>query len=188
VNVSEQNDRQRRVVAWIAGGMPGPQAFRKAGYSKSYSRKAAKVSRRPAFAAALEQERTTLREQVPYDAPTAVREIDRQIALALAAKSPNFMAAAKNLELKCKIYGLVREKIEVTTVDLKGALAEAERRVIQVNLPSGGELSLAAPGAVNGTLRWAASIAGAPVAENPEAGPVDTESVRQVNNLGPENR
>ena len=83
---AELNDRQRQVVSWIAGGMPGPEALRKAGYSQSYSRKAAKVLRKPAFAAALEAERATLREAQPYDAPAAVKEIDRQIALALSRK------------------------------------------------------------------------------------------------------
>ena len=52
--------------------------------------------------------------------------------MALAAKNPNFMAAAKLLELKCKIYGLVRERIEVVPADLAGALQRAEKRVLNV--------------------------------------------------------
>src|SRR5512144_2324552 len=127
--MSELDERQRRVVSWIAGGMSGPEAFRKAGFAPSYARKASIVLRRPAYVAALEQERATLREHIPYDAAAAVREIDRQIKGALAAKNPNYMAAAKLLDLKCRLYGLIRERIEIATVNLTAALAKAELRV-----------------------------------------------------------
>ena len=126
------DERQLRAVSCVAGGMSPPQAFRKAGFAPSYARKAATVLKRPAFAAALEQERATLRDQLPYDVPAAVREIDRQIKGALGSKTPNHMAAAKLLELKCKIYGMIREKIEVVTVDLAGAIKRAELRIVNL--------------------------------------------------------
>jgi hypothetical protein len=78
----------------------------------------------------LEAAGATLREKTLFTKEKAVREIDAQIKGALAAKNPNHMAAAQLLLLKCKIHGLVRDKIEVEHVDMRGALIEARTRVI----------------------------------------------------------
>jgi len=155
----ELNEKQRQVVAWIVGGMPGPQAFRKAGYSSSYSRKSATVLKRLAYLAAIEHERATLHDQLPYSVVHAVKEIDRQIRLALSAKNPNFMAAAKNLDLKCRIYNLVREKIDITTVDLRGSLENARNRVLNILSP----VQPADARAIN----WTKNIPGSGAESNP---------------------
>jgi hypothetical protein len=164
----ELDDRQQRAVKWIVGGLSGPEAFRKAGFSDSYARKSSTVLKQPVYAAALEAERAMLREQVPYDAPAAVREIDRQIKGALAAKSPNFMAAAKLLDLKCRIYGLIKERIEIATVDLSAALSRAESRVVN-GTPSPREpcteLCSTADPAVPGAAYRGPGIPGDPFAE-----------------------
>jgi|CXWL01.1.fsa_nt_gi hypothetical protein len=130
---AELDERQRRVVSWVIGGMPGPAAFRRAGFAPSYARKASKILRQPLWVSALEDARVGLRDSQGYGAEHAVQEINRQIKGALAAKTPNHMAAAKLLELKCKIFGLVREKVEVVSIDMKGALDEAKQRLIQIN-------------------------------------------------------
>ena len=74
------------------------------------------------------------------------------------------MAAAKNLDLKCRIYGLVKEKIEISTVDLKGALEAARSRILNIITPQreGSDL------AVTGGAHWPPRVAGDPMPSNPE--------------------
>jgi hypothetical protein len=69
-------------------------------------------------------------------------------------------------------------------VDLRGSLEAAKTRVLNAI----DFTPLSSDGVLAGSVRWAPRIPGALVAENPEAGPVEGESVRQVNNVGPENR
>jgi hypothetical protein len=81
---------------------------------------------------AIKTAQAKLREKALYDAEEAVKEIETMIKGALGATSPNYMAGAKLVELKCKLYGLICEKLEVAVVDLRGALKETERRVFDV--------------------------------------------------------
>ena len=63
------------------------------------------------------------------------------------------MAAAKNLDLKCRIYGLVKEKIEITTVDLKAALEAARSRILNIITPQREGSDLAVTGGADWTTR-----------------------------------
>jgi|CXWL01.1.fsa_nt_gi phage terminase small subunit len=137
----ELNDQQKTFVHYYCTGLTPPQAARKAGYQESYCRKASRLLKHPAIAEAIEATQAALRESQGYGPAEAVKEINSQIKLALAAKSPNFMAAAKNLDLKCRIFGLVKEKIEVATVDLASAIRSAEARVFDVTPRQGPQLT-----------------------------------------------
>ncbi len=172
-------DKQRHFVENISCGMPSRAAALAAGYSASFSKVAGhRFRRRPAVVAAVEAIREQGRTLAAYDLAAAMREANDAATFARANK--NSMALVKAVELLARLSGLLIDRLElVPPVDMKKALAEAERRVIQVNPPSGGGVSLAAPGTVNGTVCWAASIAGTPVAEHTEAGPADGESPSQ---------
>lgn len=79
---------------------------------------------------AIQQGQAHLREKARYEVTQAVAEIDKAIAFGYERANP--MSVAKLLELKCKLYGLLVEKIDLkaSVVDLKGALEEARLRVI----------------------------------------------------------
>lgn len=64
-----------------------------------------------------------------FDVEQAVSECDALMEFA-KAKS-NAMAAAKILDLKCRLHGLLVEKLEVgPSIDLANILAEARGRVM----------------------------------------------------------
>ena len=71
---------------------------------------------------------------------------------ALGSKVPNHMAAAKLMELKCKIFGFVRERVEIATVDLKGSLEQARLRVLNI-APQHQQADLAVTGGADWTTR-----------------------------------
>ena len=126
-------ERQRAYVHHVASGMASRQAALAAAYSESFSRVAAhRLGKKPAVLQAIEAAQAMLREKTLFTQEKAVEEIDALIKGALGSKNPNHMAAAKLLELKCKIHGLVREKIEVEHVDMRAALDEARTRVVTV--------------------------------------------------------
>ena len=66
-----------------------------------------------------------------YGVKEAVQEVDKAISFAYEQENPN--AIAKLLEHKSKLFGLLVEKIDVTTtyIDLKGALDQAKERVLK---------------------------------------------------------
>jgi hypothetical protein len=89
----------------------------------------------------------------------------------LGGKFPNHMAAAKLLDLKCRIHGLIREKIEVAVVDLRGSLETAKTRVLTaINVaPKPSEVltdaRVTVPGSavgvsVDGSIKWVPHITG----------------------------
>jgi len=150
-NGTLKNDQQKKFVQYYTTGMSAQQAAQKAGYSRSYCRKASKLLKHPGIIAAIEESQASLRDSQNYGPAQAVAEIDRQIRGALSAKSPNFMAAAKLLELKCKLYGLIKEKIEIATVDLKNALEFARSRVLNLT-PQHQLADLTVPGGARWTM------------------------------------
>jgi phage terminase small subunit len=152
---SELNDQQASFVRFYCTGLSAQEAAQKAGYSWSYCRKASKLLKHPGIIAAIEESQASLRDSQNYGPAQAVAEIDRQIKMALTARSPNFMAAAKNLDLKCRIFGLVKEKVEVAVVDLRGSLEQAKARVI--NMAASIQSKQA-----DGGAHWLTSIPGNP--------------------------
>jgi terminase small subunit-like protein len=176
-------DKQRRYVENISRGMASREAARSAGYSESFARVAAhRIGGKPAVAQAIEEIQKKGREMAVYDLATAMREANEVCNFAKLHK--NAMAYCKGTELRAKLSGLLIDRVEVVEIDLTGALARAEARVLNMTplLPHGA-LATGAPSSID----WRPHIPGNPVAK-PEAGPTDRESVSKVNNGGSENR
>ena len=111
-----------------------------------------------------------------YDLTVAMKEAEEVIAFAKQHKHPTaYFFAVRH---RAHLSGLLVDRIEVATVDLTGALARAEQRVLDVT---------PGPSSSREPIDWRPRIPGSQVAD-PEAGPVDGESVRQVNNGGAEDQ
>lgn len=134
--------------------------------------------KKPPVAKAIEETPKKGRDMAAYGLVEAMKEADDVIAF--TKMKGNAMAYCKAVELRAKLSGLLVERVEIATVDLTGALAAAERRVIDVTV---GTLVPS-----RGSICRTPHIPGNPVPENPEAGRPDGESARRVNNGGPENR
>jgi hypothetical protein len=177
-------NKQEQYVRNLVSGMDSRSAARESGYSDSYSKVAgSRLMKNLSVAQAIESIRTEARTTAVYDLVAAVKEIDAQIKGALEAKSPNHMAAAKLLEMKLKAYGLLIDRFQEVPLDLTGALQRDEARVINTidMTPNGASSSVKPlPLPAKKAIRWAAEIAGDPAAEDPAAGPADSESGRQV--------
>ena len=124
-------DKQRRYVQHIASGLESRQAARTAGYSDSFAKVAHyRLQKKPAVAraiAAIRQEGTKL---AAYGLAEALAQAQEGIDFAKQNKSA--MAFIQGCTLKSKLAGLLVDRVEVVTVDLKGALTEARGRVINV--------------------------------------------------------
>jgi hypothetical protein len=88
------------------------------------------MMKNPAVVLELETIRSAARHEAVYDIQEAVKEIDKAVLFAYAQK--NAMAIAKLLESKGKLFGLYVERVQIETVDLKGALHEARTRVFSI--------------------------------------------------------
>lgn len=120
--------RQASFVNHYLSGQSAAEAARKAGYRVAYADKAAKsILKHPSVAAAIHEAQQQLRGKTMFDVEQAVVECDTMIAFAQSKN--NAMAAAKLLELKCKLHGLLVEKLEVVPlIDLTAILTEARAR------------------------------------------------------------
>ena len=124
-------DKQERYAEHLARGMESRAAAKAAGYSDSYARVAAtRMKKYPAVARAVEVIRAEGRTLAAYDLVAAMAQAQEGIDLARVHKNP--MAFIKGCELRAKLSGLLIDKVEVVTVDLKGALVEARSRVFTV--------------------------------------------------------
>jgi phage terminase small subunit len=172
--------RQRLYVENIAKGMPSRAAARSADYSESFSRVAAhRLGKKPAVVKAIEEIRKKGREMAVYDLATAMKEAEDVCAFAKLHK--NAMAYCKGTELRAKLSGLLIDRVEVVEVDLTGALARAEARVLnKIPLLPHGALETGAPSSID----WRPHIPGNPVAQPAS----DGESDSHVKKVGPDNR
>jgi hypothetical protein len=71
-----------------------------------------------------------------YKLIDAVAEVDKAIAFAYEQESPPSLP--RLLELKSKLHGLLIDRVEVVTMDLSGALQQAQHRVLSLVNPIGG--------------------------------------------------
>jgi len=133
MDAADLTERQRRLVEFVASGLSVQQAATKAGFSASYARKSSRLLKHPAIAQAVAAIRTDARREAVYGLVEAVREIDKAIVFGYSVSNP--MSVAKLLELKSKLFGLLVDRVEIATVDLKGALEAARNRVVMVNAP-----------------------------------------------------
>lgn len=129
--------RQARFVNVYLSGKSATEAARQAGYREAYAHKAPQtILKHPSVAVAVRDAQNQLRGKTMFDMEQAVHEADEMIIFARA--KGNAMAAAKLLELKCKLHGLLIERIETQPrIDLTDVLNEARIRVLRVINPPG---------------------------------------------------
>jgi phage terminase small subunit len=122
--------KQLAFVAAIKAGQNGAEAAIAAGYSPKSARFAARRLRaNPLVIAEIERVHTELREHTQYGLEAAVAECDE--VLTMARERGDVKAMAKPLELKLRLHGLLRDKLDITVerVDINGALTDARNRV-----------------------------------------------------------
>ena len=121
------NSRQRKFIEAVAAGLPAQEAARRAGYSPAYSRKASRLLRCHAVAAAVADIRERACAAAAYDVTVAMKEAES--AATFARVNKNSMALVKAYELRAKLSGLLIDRVEIATVDLTDALSRAEQRI-----------------------------------------------------------
>lgn len=121
--------RHRIFIDHYVRGVSAADAARRAGYNHSYAAKAATyLLHHPSIAAAIQEMHMDLTKKTLFDVERAVEECNTMIDFAQSKN--NAMAAAKLLELKCKLHGLLIERVEVKpSVDIRDAIAAARSRV-----------------------------------------------------------
>lgn len=131
-------DKQQKFVEHLSRGLTSRAAALAAGYSSSYSMVAAhRLKRKPAIAAAIEAVRKEGMQQAVYGLVDAMKECEEVIEF--SKKHNNSMAYCKAVELRARLSGLLIERVEVFTADLRGALDAAKLRVVNaLALPDGG--------------------------------------------------
>jgi hypothetical protein len=132
-----QELREQKYADGIIRGKSKRQAALDAGFNKSTAEHSAgRIHNRPAVQEAIATARAELRAAAVYDTKAAVAEVDSTIEFARQHKNP--MAAAKLLDLKCRLLGLLVEKVDLRISekpDVLAALNEARRRVTVINPP-----------------------------------------------------
>jgi len=136
--------RQRLYVQHAARGLDPVQAGLAAGFKKSYAVSFAKrfSTQYPHVMEAVRQLRKQSCEKAGYDLATAMTQAGEDREFAYREKNPN--AAVKASELRSKLSGLLIDRIEITAVDLSGALTAARARVIDVTPAASTQLTQAA--------------------------------------------
>lgn len=133
--------RKRALALAVAGGQAQTAVAKSLNYADSTATSIGRVLKEPAVAALIESVQTELREKAMYNLQDAVDECDSIIAF--AREQRNAMAMSKTLELKTKLLGYHRERIElVNDINIRTAMDDARARVATriVNPPT-----LAAP-------------------------------------------
>jgi hypothetical protein len=117
----------------------------------------------PAVKQAIQTAHAELREKAMYDVEQAVLEIDKAVVFGYTQKNP--MSVAKLLELKSKLFGLLVDRVEISTVDLKGSLLAAQTRVLNaIDITPRQPCAELGPEADSiGGARWLTSIPGNPL-------------------------
>jgi hypothetical protein len=128
-DIDKLTDKQARIIQRVAHGETWPTAAKAQRCSASYARVIrTRMKKNPAVIKALEAIRAEGRTLAAYDFARAMQEAQEVIDFAKLNK--NAMAYFKAVEHRAKLNGLLIDKVEVVTVDLKGALTEARSRVL----------------------------------------------------------
>ncbi len=126
----ELTPRQSAFVAAFQTGMPAAQAAVQAGYSPRSAKHTAYslMHENKLVRAELDKLREKLVAEAEYNGAKAMA--DCESGMAFAVKTDNANAYVRAVELKMRLVGLLREKVDITVerVDLAGALAEAKER------------------------------------------------------------
>lgn len=124
--------QQGKYVEGRARGLSPTESALAAGYTRSYSLKAVnRIDRLPAVAQAIAVIQAKARELSVYDLTVAMRESEEVIAF--AKEHRNAMAYFKAVEHRAKLSGLLIDRIQVATVDVRSALEEAHRRIRNIS-------------------------------------------------------
>lgn len=123
--------KQESFIEHYLSGVNGVDAAIAAGYSPTSAKfQASNLLRNNEMVkTAIQSAQAEFKERRQFSIETAVVEAEE---LALEAKSAKqFAVAAKLLELKCKLYGLLIQKVEVkeTKIDIRAILEEADKRI-----------------------------------------------------------
>jgi hypothetical protein len=143
---SPLNPRQEKFVCFFLQGLSATESAVRAGFTKSYAKGAAggllKIDK---VARAIRDEQAKLRAKTMFDVAQAFVEIDTCIKDFRASEHPNQIAIIKSVELKCKLSGLLVDKLEVKgVVDIRAAI-EAGRSRMRIELPRAEVIELPAP-------------------------------------------
>jgi len=174
-NGNHMPDRWQRIIQRVARGEDWPTAARAECRSGSYARVIrTRMMKNPEVVKAIESIRAEGRKSAAYDLVAAMKEANDAAAFARQHKNP--MALVKATELRAKLSGLLVDQVQIVTVDLTGALARAEARVLNATLPPNGALAPVAPLPLPSktAIRWRAPIPGD--GEDQETGPADGQA------------
>jgi hypothetical protein len=126
-------DRWRRIIQRLARGEDWVPAARAEGYNPSYARVIrTRMMKNPAVVRELEAIRRDARRGAVYGVVEAMAQAQKGIDLAERHKNPT--AFIKGCELRAKLSGLLIDRVEVVTVDLKGTLEAARHQVFDITL------------------------------------------------------
>ena len=129
----ELTPKQRAFIAAYQTGISATQAVIQAGYSKHSARHIAHtlMHDNKLVRAELDKVSNALAEATEYNGERAMREADEAIVFAKQHKQAS--AVVKALELKARLAGLLRDKLDVTIerVEIGDALAAARARVLR---------------------------------------------------------
>lgn len=136
--LKELTAKQQAYVKHMSKGLSSRVAAEAAGFSKSYALSAgSRLKKNPLVAEALAAVRKEGLTIAAYGLAEAMNEANAAAEFARHHKNP--MALVKACELRAKLSGLLIEKVEVFSADLRGALDEAKRRIVNlVALPDSG--------------------------------------------------
>lgn len=121
--------REAKFARHYIAGKNAREAAELAGYAKSTAeKKGHALLSRPAIRDEINAARADIQQEARYDLLDAVREADTLIFEAREAKQ--FTAASKILDTKCKLFGLLVDRIQIhDNIDLTVALDRARERV-----------------------------------------------------------
>lgn len=125
--------KQRAFIAAYQTGISATQAVIQAGYSAHSARHIAHqlTNDNKLVRAELDKVADKLAEATDYNGQRCMAELDKAIAFAIETKQPN--AYVKAIELRARLAGLLRDKLDVTIerADMAEALAAARARVVR---------------------------------------------------------
>ena len=121
--------RMQRYAELLATGIPQAQAAKDAGYKSKCS--ANEAYRHPLVQEYLSTIRNRAAARTGHTVVVAMDEA--KDAMGFARETENATAYVKAVELRAKLSGLLIDRVEVVSMDLKGALAMAEARIINTN-------------------------------------------------------
>jgi len=126
--------RQELFVSHALTGVAAAEAARRAGYSKTHAAKAAgKLMRSPKVKQAIDAGREHIRTTARYTLERAMQEAEDVICFAKLHK--NSMAYFKAVEHRAKLSGLLIERIQAETIDLRAVVTEAQARRLRLVNP-----------------------------------------------------